>query len=96
MEKADTPNPARPVPPPPAFGGGGDLTGRKVSAFGEVWTIEGKGYKGGWKIVRFEEKDGGRYKIGSWIPADELPPEHPYQPIILLEAAASSLNSDSG
>lgn len=60
----------------PLLGGGADLTGRQVEAFGDTWTITGKNYLGDWEIERPSERSG--YVTKSSTSAEVLPEGHPH------------------
>jgi hypothetical protein len=51
--------------------------GQRVSFAGREWVIVGVNYLGDYDIECFEERPGGRYKIGSTCVLD-LPPDHPH------------------
>lgn len=56
--------------------GGADITGRLVEYCGDVWTVSEKNYLGDWDVVRYEERENGRYKITSSIAPIVLPETH--------------------
>lgn len=55
------------------LGGGMDITGRDVEAFGQTWTVIGRNYLGDWDVERFEHRPEGRFKITSSIAPETLP-----------------------
>jgi hypothetical protein len=58
------------------LGGGADLTGRKVRAFGRVWEVEEKNYLGDWTVFLFEDRPDGKYRIVTSIAPEILPLDH--------------------
>lgn len=57
---------------------GADLTGRRVEYWGHEWEVIGKNYLGDWDVVRFEEREDGRYRIKSSIAPKVLDTNHPH------------------
>lgn len=59
------------------LGGGKDLTGMTIRAFGhDDWLVTGKNYKGDWSLLRTESRPDGIYRVVSAISIYELPTDH--------------------
>ena len=74
-----------------------DITGAIVRAFGKVWNVTEKNYKGDWNVERTETNKDGEYKIRTSVRLG-LSSDHPHRVDILAlpNTRASTERGTSG